>query len=557
MANDVVLSASMRSNLLSLQNTQRSIDSTQLRLATGKKVNSALDNPQSFFTSQSLSNRAGDLSRLLDGIGQAIRTIEEADKGITALARMIEQADSIVGSARDALASSDGEARMTGTIDLSDVDDLLAETGATAGDTFTITTVDDAGVQISEDFTLQAVSASSLAATITNTFKDDHGGEVSARINEATGFLELSSTAGRTFKISGSTANAVDAATWDALGIGRYFETENRGTDTFVSATIIGGNTVKTISMYEAAGNLVDAGDAIAGSTLTNSDGITVLANVDAADTLQFTINNDTGKQSAAIALSGSWQDLVDSINLNDDLNQLIKANFNTATGQMEITSLSDTVESVDVNFNGAAAAADRVFNIGWGDTSGNLDPLDAATAGANRTILSFNTSTQALDSFAKDFNSIRDQINDLVKDAQYRGVNLLNGDDLVTFFNEDNSSQLRTEGATFTADGLGLVVANFRSSEAVENMSTLVKSALNEVRSFGSSLANNLSIIQTRRTFTEETIVTLKAGSADLVNADDNEEGANLLALQTRQQLGVTSLSLASQSQQSVLRLF
>jgi flagellin-like hook-associated protein FlgL len=76
-------------------------------------------------------------------------------------------------------------------------------------------------------------------------------------------------------------------------------------------------------------------------------------------------------------------------------------------------------------------------------------------------------------------------------------------------------------------------------------------------VRSFGSTLANNLSIIQARRDFTESTINTLQAGADDLTVADQNEEGANLLALQTRQTLGVTSLSLASQSQQAVLRLF
>ena len=87
--------------------------------------------------------------------------------------------------------------------------------------------------------------------------------------------------------------------------------------------------------------------------------------------------------------------------------------------------------------------------------------------------------------------------------------------------------------------------------------MADLTRDALNEVRSFGASLANNLSIIQTRQTFTQETINTLKAGASALTDADLNEEGATLLALQTAQQLGVTSLSLASQSQQSVLRLF
>ena len=73
---DISLTASMRSNLLSLQNTQSLMDMTQERLSTGKKVNSAIDNPSSYYTAQSLTNRADDLSALLDSMGQAIQTIK-------------------------------------------------------------------------------------------------------------------------------------------------------------------------------------------------------------------------------------------------------------------------------------------------------------------------------------------------------------------------------------------------------------------------------------------------------------------------------------------------
>ena len=76
-------------------------------------------------------------------------------------------------------------------------------------------------------------------------------------------------------------------------------------------------------------------------------------------------------------------------------------------------------------------------------------------------------------------------------------------------------------------------------------------------MRSFGSTLANDLAVIQARQTFTSELVNTLTAGADALTVADQNEEGAKLLSLQTRQSLGVTSLSLASQSQQSILRLF
>ena len=99
---DVVLSAGVRQNLLSLQNTAELMATTQNRLATGKKVNSALDNPGNFFTSQALSNRASDLNALLDSIGQSQKTLEAADHGITSITKLVESAKSIAKQARQA-----------------------------------------------------------------------------------------------------------------------------------------------------------------------------------------------------------------------------------------------------------------------------------------------------------------------------------------------------------------------------------------------------------------------------------------------------------------------
>ena len=98
---DISLTASMRSNLLSLQNTQSLMDVTQERLSTGKKVNSAIDNPSSYYTAASLNNRASDLSALLDSMGQGIQTIKAADEGIEAITTFAEQAKALANSARD------------------------------------------------------------------------------------------------------------------------------------------------------------------------------------------------------------------------------------------------------------------------------------------------------------------------------------------------------------------------------------------------------------------------------------------------------------------------
>ncbi len=559
MSSDVVLTAALRNNLLSLQSTQNLIDKTQLRLATGLKINSALDGPSSFFAAQSLDNRANDLSRLLDGVSQSIRTIEAADNGITAMTTLVEQAQSIASSARDELASSTGEARLVGDVDLSDTVDITTLTGIADGDTFTISTINDSGVSITETITINGGdSINTLAAKITNGFADNRASEISAKVT-SDGFLEISSSNARTFRIQDG-ATGITLAGFQALGLGDAFEDEVRGATTLAATTIVAGNTATSIALFEGTGDTVEAGDLLTG-TYINGDGTTVFGGF--ADTDVFNINVDDGSatQNATFAMNATstFQDLVDAINQDTDVNTLISANFDSATGTFSITSISDAVDNVEIALTDTTFANSLVFDIGLGDPSGLLDSPGATASDGDilDTVIAFNSSTESLDDLAADYNRVREQIDALVNDAQYRGVNLLNGDNLTTLFNEDNTSSLVTNGQTFTANGLGLNEATFRTSTAIELTSTQSRSALESVRAFGSSLANNLSIIQTRQTFTESIINTLKAGADDLTVADQNEEGANLLALQTRQTLGVTSLSLASQSQQAVLRLF
>src|SRR3954471_20428175 len=99
---DIVLTAGVRANLLQLQQTSNLITATQTKLATGKKVNSALDNPINFFTSQGLSNRASDLNSLLDAIGQGQQTLQAANTGLTSLTSLVQSAKSIATQALQA-----------------------------------------------------------------------------------------------------------------------------------------------------------------------------------------------------------------------------------------------------------------------------------------------------------------------------------------------------------------------------------------------------------------------------------------------------------------------
>src|SRR5262249_1687420 len=97
---DIVLTAGVRSNLLQLQQTSDLITQTQTKLATGKRVNSALDNPINYFTAQGLSNRANDLGNLLDNMSTAFNTIQAANNGITSITQLVQSAQALVSQAQ-------------------------------------------------------------------------------------------------------------------------------------------------------------------------------------------------------------------------------------------------------------------------------------------------------------------------------------------------------------------------------------------------------------------------------------------------------------------------
>src|SRR5260370_20688994 len=96
---EIVLSASVRQNLLSLQSTAELLATTQNCLATGKKVNTAVDNPTNFFTAQGLDNRASDINNLLDGIGNGVQVLQAANTGITSLQKLVDSAKSVANQA--------------------------------------------------------------------------------------------------------------------------------------------------------------------------------------------------------------------------------------------------------------------------------------------------------------------------------------------------------------------------------------------------------------------------------------------------------------------------
>jgi flagellin-like hook-associated protein FlgL len=156
-------------------------------------------------------------------------------------------------------------------------------------------------------------------------------------------------------------------------------------------------------------------------------------------------------------------------------------------------------------------------------------------------------------------FDAIRTQIDQLAGDSGFNGTNLLNGDNLTVTLNETATSSTTVSGVTDTSTGLSIAAAanSWAAGADITAASTNLTAALATLRSQSQTLGSNLSTVQIRQDFTKAMINTLQAGSDALTLADSNEEGANLLALQTRQQLSTTALSLASQADQNVLKLF
>lgn len=406
---DISLTASMRTNLLSLQNTQSLMDTTQERLSTGLKVNSAIDNASSYYTAQSLNNRASDLSALLDSMGQGIQTIQAANEGIEAITEFVEQAKAIANSARDAASKTD-------------VKTLSSKFSGTDGVT-------------SDDTALILAVKKADGTALAGTGDEKKISDAITAVNE-----KLKATA-----LKGKNAAELKTA-------------------------------IETALKEDAAG---------------------VLKNV-----MEFSV---------------------------------------TADGKITFTAKA--------GYNIEATGAGDLAGLGKDPDTG--DPTDKVTS-----TVAVNTDRQK---YALQFNEILEQIDNLAQDSGYKGINLLQMNTLTVIFNEDRSSQIEVKGTDASSVGLMLdeAVNNWQTNEDIEASIAQTEEAISSLRIMASDYGNYYSIVQNRQSFTKSLVNVLTEGADNLTLADMNEESANMLALQTRQQLAINSLSLASQAAQGVLQLF
>lgn len=577
MATDkVALTASMRSNLLSLKNTQKMFDKTQDRLSTGYKVNSAMDNPSSYFTAQSLNSRADDLSSLLDSIGQAISTLQTADEGITSLQDFVEQAKSIANSARD---TANVSASTKSTIKF-DKDALKSQKvvgkaipNATAGDTMVIRYGDSTKItgttNVQEDTLLSGIELDKLAA-----------GDASIKVD------------GKEYKI------VTDAATENKMVTGSYAkdsifevtEAANDGTKTTYKAVDADGNEITWEKAETAAsiavGKFAKAGDAFdrtvtedGKTTMTmpefTEDATATAATATMADAATIYVKSTADLEEFAKVLEtmiGSDKFSASIVDGNmvfatkDTTSIEITGKFKDAFGMDEGAAISvdatDTAESLRQKIDkleGIAAEFDNDGRLIIKSEQGDDMVISGALAeklGVNGAVTNGNNERAT---YASQFNKVLIQINELVQDTSYKGINLLKGDDLTVVFNESRTSNLELKGVTFDAQGLGFTDAinEWKDTDSIDTALDQINKATSLLRAQASEFGQNLSTVQIRQDFTENMINNLQTGADKLTLADMNEESANLLALQTRQQLATNSLSMANQAAQSVLSLF
>ncbi|OAF13653.1 flagellar protein [Bradyrhizobium centrolobii] len=519
----IVLSASVRQNLLSLQSTADLLATTQSRLSTGRKVNSALDNPTNFFTAQGLDNRASDIGNLLDGIGNGVQVLQAANTGITSLQKLVDSAKSIANQVLQSPTGYSSKSSFTsGVIAGATATNLLGtpDTAATLTGTATGTLAAASGLTTANGGSFAAGDTIIVNGT---TIKVTAAGAGTATVTTAAdGTINLNTTA-----TTAATTDDLTAAIKTALGGGTAAASIAGN-----QLTITAGNTTSSITLGGTALAKVGLSAGTTAPTSSFSGQTLTIGAIDGSTAQTITIGTGTNQVSTLDALNTKLA----SSNLTASL---------SSTGQLTITTTNDEASQnlTSTIIGGTAIGSGKLFG-----------------AGAFANAVQDTNSQNARAGLVAQYNNVLAQINTTAQDASFNGVNLLNGDTLKLTFNETGKSTLSITGVTFNTGGLGLssltTGTDFLDNASANKVLTKLNAASSTLRSEASTLGSNLSVVQIRQDFNKNLINVLQTGSSNLTLADTNEEAANSQALSTRQSIAVSALSLANQSQQSVLQL-
>ena len=432
-------------------------------------------------------------------MSNGIQTIQAANNGLTAMTSVVQQMEATVQQASQDTSFNSTDFSI-GTVNTSSVKNLTFSGGGVSG---------------SVNVALNTADTAATHAVATATGTIGSGGTIDASGGDIT------------FKVNGTTVTLSHTFAGSG-GTGKYNLSELEG-------AINGTGGITAHATDDGSGHLILTSTGTAGP----SDAVTVNT-FSSGDATQLGFAGATVSANGAAAASGTVQtvdQLVTAINNNSSLTGKVKAS----------------------NDNGSL----RIQNVSTSDLSvvgaNSTNTINGGTGGSNTQTITGNTVRSNL---VTQFNNLAQQLNGIAGDSSYNGVNLLNGDVMKLVFNELNTSSISIQSQNpngVNATTLGITSATgteFGSNTALSTRLTQLQTALTSLSSQSSDFGANLSVVEVRQNFTKNVINTLQTGSDNLTLADTNEESANMLALQTRQQLSITALGLSAQADQAVLKI-
>lgn len=499
-----ILTPAINKQLLALQNTARSIDVYTNQLATGKRVNSAIDNPQNFFTAFSLTSKASDFNSILDGISQSIRSIQEADNSLQALDDLVGLAESRAQELQSEILSLSETRGSVSDLILADNPDLYYKLDETSGTT--------------------AVNYGTAGATLNGVYQGGTGQKAGNLY-----FSDIANSAsfdGINDRITLPNNNLIntDPAGYPEKTLELFFKAEDVNSGRQVLYEQGGGS--NAISIYIDSGQVRvvarDAGD---------FGPFDVKANIKSGEVYHVALTIDSPNSLFTGYLNG------EVIGTGVVTKPMARHGGASALGRKE--------SSTYFHDGGSGGGSAEHFKGQISDFASYNQVISADKIKA-RYEASLIEETKAAE---VEVQKLLEPINPLLEDSSYNGVNLLLSDSLNVNFNVEHTSQLKISGADFSLSEAGLSDVDFSKPSSFNSDVNKIASFRKDIERFNSSLASDLNIIEARDEFTQKNINTFQSGADDLTLVDENEASAQLLSAQAGQAVALETLSLATKS--------
>ena len=513
----IALSAAIRANLLALQTTQSLTNQTQNHLATGQKVSSAIDNPVAYFQAAALSDRASDFQNSKDNIDQGISSLSTALQGITSIQTLVSQLKGLALSAQSASSSQIGGL-------VSQYNSLRSQINSLANDSSYqgLNLIAGTGSQLSINFS--NLTGSNLSVESVDATTDANGLNI-AKASTSNGGFQLG------FQNAGS----------GVVGFGKTIDVVYSSTATLTSGEYSFSYGSQNLSILVGSAGGYSQGGLTTTSNFVPGTVFTLQVGSDNFDS--YTLSNFNVTSGASTSYEQTNGNFFISVGANTGLSVttsgIINVNF-TIDGLTGSNLLTGTYT---FNYGGQTVS----FMVGTGASSSGA--FDNQTTYQNGDMLSldvYQSSTASGIGNAWMGTGAYTQTLVVVSGYSFAG----NTSNIIYA-----SMSGGTGGAVNAVSGQTYLDSNLLG--AVNQLTNQLDANLQSLRSNAQSLGTNVALLNTRLDFTNNYVNLLTAGSGKLTLADLNQEGANLLALQTRSQLGIQALSFAGQNEKSILQLF